>query len=85
MIVLSLWLGLRKVIKTPVWMYACLALALYLTMSRSSMMILALAMLVLLVTAVREKAVRWKKLGIHVVIIAAAVFAAVQAAGWGAG
>ncbi len=84
-IVLSLWLGLRKVIKTPVWMYACLALSLYLTMSRSSMMILGLALLVLLVTAAREKAVRWKKLGIHVVIIAAAVFAAVQAAGWGAG
>ena len=50
--------------KTPLWLYCTLAVSLYMTMSRSSMMILAAVLLFLFVLVWRGKKVeiRWKKL-----------------------
>lgn len=44
--------------RTPVWMYAVLITGLYLSMSRSSVMIFALALVILLVVELREHTLR---------------------------
>lgn len=50
--------------KTPLWLYCTLAVSLYMTMSRSSMMILAAVLLVLFMLVWRggRVEIRWKKL-----------------------
>ena len=69
---LSVWTRLRTGRKTPVWMYATLCISLYLTISRSSMLLLAAVLLVTLIYAIRQKLVRWKSLILNLVIVAAA-------------
>ena len=80
-IFLSIWTRLRTGRRTPVWMYATLTIALFLTVSRSSMMLLAIALLVTFIYAVRQKLVRWKALLVTLVIVAAATAAVSAAAG----
>lgn len=84
-ILLSLWLALRLEEKTPVWMYVLLGAALYFTMSRSSMLILAAGLAVLFVCALREKKLRWKRLALQLLTVVAGVVVLFQGAGWAAG
>lgn len=72
-ILMSVWCRLRTGRKTPVWMYATLSISLYLTVSRSSMLLLGAALLVTLIYAARQKLVQWKPLILRLVIVAAAV------------
>lgn len=72
-ILLSVWARVRTGRRTPVWMYATLCISLYLTISRSSMLLLAAALLVTLLYALRQKLVRWKALIVNLVVVAAAV------------
>lgn len=84
-ILLSLWISLKLQEKTPLWMYMLLGAALYFTMSRSSMLILAAGLLVLFLCALREKKVQWKRMGLSLVIIAAGVLVLFEGASWAAG
>lgn len=81
-IVLSLWLALSSDYQTPLWIYAVLATSLYMTMSRSSMLILAMALAVLLVCAIREKKLDLKKLALRVGLITAAAAAIFLGTTW---
>ena len=59
---LTIWYLADK--KTPLWLYCTLAISLYMTMSRSSMMILAavVAVLFLLIWRGKQVKIQWKKL-----------------------
>lgn len=83
-ILLSLWLALRSEYKTPVWIYAALAASLYMTQSRSSILILAAGLTVLLVCAVREKKLNGKKLAASAAVVAAVCAVVVVGSTWGA-
>ncbi|MDO5546991.1 MAG: O-antigen ligase family protein [Eubacteriales bacterium] len=72
--------------RTPVWMYAVLITGLYLSMSRSSVMIFALALVILLVVELREHtlrahAKRYVKTVIVCILSAVIVSSALSAAG----
>lgn len=71
-ITLSMWLGIRNGRKTPLWMYVTLFTALYMTMSRSSMLIFIPILAVFFIYALRRKKILWKKLIIWTVVIAIA-------------
>ncbi len=83
-ILLSLWLALRTDYKTPVWIYAVLATSLYMTQSRSSILILAAGLAVLLVCAVREKKLNVRRLALSGAVIAAAAVVVLLGSTWGA-
>ena len=72
--------------RTPVWVYAVLVTGLYMSMSRSSAMIAALGLLILLAAdlrdhTLREKAKRYCKTAVVCVICAAVISTAATAAG----
>ena len=71
-IALSLWLKLRYSRKTPLWMYVTLFTALYMTMSRSSILILIPVLAVFFIYALRRHKLLWKKLVVSVLVIAVA-------------
>ncbi|MBR5538158.1 MAG: O-antigen ligase family protein [Clostridia bacterium] len=72
--------------KTPLWLYCTLAISLYMTMSRSSMMILAAVLLFLLVLVWRGKKVeiRWKKLILWCACMGVCALAVTYATGYAA-
>lgn len=74
-ILLSLWLALYGSYRTRGWIYALLATSLYMTMSRSSMLILAAGLALLLVLALREKKLQWKPLAKDAALVLLCVLA----------
>lgn len=76
-ILLSLTIWYLAEEKTPLWLYCTLATALYMTMSRSSMVILAAALVVLgvLVWMGSRERFRWRKLLLWCVCMAACALA----------
>ena len=81
---LTIWYLADK--KTPLWLYCTLAISLYMTMSRSSMTILALvlAFLFLLVWRGRQKPILWKKLILWCACMGASALLVSSAAGYAA-
>ena len=69
--------------KTPLWLYCTLAISLYMTMSRSSMMILAAVLLFLFLLIWRGKKVeiRWKKMILWCACMGACALVVTYAAG----
>lgn len=72
--------------KTPLWLYCTLAISLYMTMSRSSMMILAAVLLFLFVLVWRGKkiTVQWKKLVLWCACMGACALVVTYAVGFAA-
>lgn len=85
-ILLSLTIWYLEDKKTPLWLYCTLAISLYMTMSRSSMAILALvlAFLFLLVWRGKQKPIRWKKLILWCACMGASALLVSSAAGYAA-
>lgn len=85
-ILLSLTIWYLEDKKTPLWLYCTLAISLYMTMSRSSMAILALvlAFLFLLVWRGKQKPIRWKKLILWCACMGASALFVSSAAGYAA-
>lgn len=85
-ILLSLTIWYLEDKKTPLWLYCTLAISLYMTMSRSSMAILALvlAFLFLLVWRGKQKPIRWKKLILWCACMGSSALLVSSAAGYAA-
>lgn len=73
-VALSLYIWYAQGKKTPVWLYCTLAISLYMTMSRSSLLILAAALVIFVPMALvgRKRDIRWKKFVLSLICIAAA-------------
>ena len=83
-LVLSLAIWYLEDKKTPLWLYCTLCISLYMTMSRSAMMILAAVLAVLFLLAVRSKqiAIQWKKLVLWCLCMGASALVVSYAAGY---
>ena len=85
-ILLSLVIWYLEGKKTPLWLYCVLAISLYMTMSRSSMAILALvlAALFLLIWKGKKVEIQWKKLILWCACMGASALIVSSAAGYAA-